>query len=274
MTSDRDKKTIVDGSCLTDATCTNMVNLDKFFVNSTVHVALIARYMHQFELVYTAPDRTRPVDVLDVGCNNGAAIRLYASQNFQTQRRKKIKYTGIDLNEKALADAEANRPKSKIVESADFLKHDFTTTWPFPDNSFDALWYTEAIEHVPENTAQFTLHEAIRVLRPGGVMLLSTPAPFDPEKLVWPESHDHEFSREEMREMIDVAGFERFDEYGLNTNWTYGRKRLRELSLEKFHLYETLRSRLGGTIARTMIAALVPEVCDDLVHMCRKPSND
>lgn len=266
-------KTVVNGSCLTDATCDNMVQADKIFVHSTVHVALIARYIRQFEEVYSHPKpKDVSVDVLDVGCNNGAAIRLYASQNFQTPRRHRIAYTGVDLDAAALEKARANVPRSRTVTSCDFHHMDITQAWPFADDSFDVIWYTEAIEHVPEESAQFTLHEALRVVRPGGTMVLSTPAPFDPEKLVWPESHDHEFSREEIRGMIKTAGWLHTDEYGLNTNWTQGRVRLRTHAPETFKMYELLRRRLGGTIARTMVAALVPEVCDDLVHICRRPA--
>lgn len=271
--SSYDKKVVVDGSCLTDATCDNMVNLDKIFVHSTIHVALIARYMRQAELVYTAPGpKTQPVDVLDVGCNNAAAARLYASQNFQTPRRRPVNYVGLDLDPQAVQKARDARPRSSVIRGYDVREVNITRRWPLDDETFDVIWYTEAIEHVPPQDAQFTLHEAWRVARPGAVMLLSTPAPFDPAKLVWPESHDHEFSREEMRALLDAARWEFVDEYGLNTNWTRGRARLREQDPQLFQTYELLRTRLGGTIARTMVAALTPEVCDDLVHVRRKPS--
>jgi 2-polyprenyl-3-methyl-5-hydroxy-6-metoxy-1,4-benzoquinol methylase len=211
------------------------------------------------------------VNVLDVGCNNGAGIRLYASNNFQTQNRRKVNYCGVDLNEVALKEAEANiTPGKRYVEHAVFLRYDITQPWVWsPDGKFDVIWFTETIEHVPPSYAQHTLHEAFRVAAPGAMMLLSTPAPLG-DYLVWPESHDHEFSREEMRRMIGAAGWTIVDEYGLNTNWQSGRKRLREFDRPLFDQYELLRKRIGGTLARTVMAALAPEVCDDLVYMCRK----
>lgn len=263
----------MDGSCLTDATCDNMVTLDKIFVFSTIHVALITRYITQAELVHRSPDRARPVDVLDVGCNNGAALRLYASRNFQTHNRRPINYVGLDLDDRAITKARANVPRGSAVASANFHHVDFTKPWDYlPDSTFDVIWYTEAIEHVPPERAPFTLEEALRVARPGAVMMISTPAPLEPGRLVWPESHDHEFTREELRAMIDSAGWTRVDEYGLNTNWTRGRSRLRSGYPDLFTQYEVLRRRLGGTVARMFTAALVPDICDDLVHICVKMS--
>ena len=45
---------------------------------------------------------------------------------------------------------------------------------PFPDGSFDAVVFNEIFEHLRINPI-FTLHEVKRVLKPGGLLLLSTP---------------------------------------------------------------------------------------------------
>jgi 2-polyprenyl-3-methyl-5-hydroxy-6-metoxy-1,4-benzoquinol methylase len=269
---ERQEGDLVDGSLLTDATCTNMVTPEKIFWFSTVHVALITRYVRQAELVHGArTNRNEPVNVLDVGCNNGAAIRLYASSNFQTPNRRHVNYAGVDMNTRALEEARKNSPEGRgYVDRAVFLQADITRPWDWsPDGKFDIIWYTETIEHVPDYAAAWTLHEAWRVARPGAVMLLSTPAPLG-DKLVWPESHDHEFTREEMRKMVADAGWTLEDEYGCSTNWQTGRRRLRELDLELFKQYELLRRRVGGTFARAFASALAPEVCDDLIYICRK----
>ena len=47
------------------------------------------------------------------------------------------------------------------------------TAIPVPDASFDAILCTEVLEHVPEPVA--AIREMARILRPGGVLLLSAP---------------------------------------------------------------------------------------------------
>jgi SAM-dependent methyltransferase len=48
-------------------------------------------------------------------------------------------------------------------------------TLPFSDASFDVVTTIELIEHLPENVTQSLLAECVRVLRPGGILLVSTP---------------------------------------------------------------------------------------------------
>jgi SAM-dependent methyltransferase len=49
-----------------------------------------------------------------------------------------------------------------------------TEKLPFGDNSFDAVVFNELFEHLRINPI-FTLSEVLRVLRPGGIMMLSSP---------------------------------------------------------------------------------------------------
>lgn len=57
--------------------------------------------------------------------------------------------------------------------SIPFLKHDLDEKLPFDDASFDAVVFVEAIGYL-ENPS-FTLREFARVLRPGGILIVSMP---------------------------------------------------------------------------------------------------
>lgn len=265
----------VGGSQLTDATCAYMTDPGKVPLLRSQFMSLLSRYMVQAQIVHrTKVPKGDAVEVLDVGCANGAAASLYASQSFESQGRKPIHYTGIDLYQPALDEARSilNESPSRL-RKVNLVHHDLTNPWPFKDNMFDVLWYTEVIEHVPMHTASFTLVEAYRVCKPGGVMLLSTPAPLD-DSLVWPDSHDHEFTREEMRGLLTSTGWNINDIWGTNVNWMTARKRLREHYPGWFDIYEKLRLRAGTTIAQVALQALIPDITDDLAWKCIKPKQE
>lgn len=52
---------------------------------------------------------------------------------------------------------------------------DITKRFPFPDDYFSVIYGSEVIEHVTREDARRFLREARRVLRPGGVLRLTTP---------------------------------------------------------------------------------------------------
>jgi 2-polyprenyl-6-hydroxyphenyl methylase/3-demethylubiquinone-9 3-methyltransferase len=98
--------------------------------------------------------------VLDVGCGEG----LFAAE----LARAGMGVVGVDVAEEPLRRARARDASLdlRIVPAED--------TWPLPDAGFDAVWAGETIEHVADTEGW--LREVRRVLRPGGSLLLSTPA--------------------------------------------------------------------------------------------------
>ncbi len=65
--------------------------------------------------------------------------------------------------------------KADSCESAWDFPLDITRPLPFPDASLDAIFGEEVIEHVPRDDALAFMAEARRVLRPDGVLRLTTP---------------------------------------------------------------------------------------------------
>jgi 2-polyprenyl-6-hydroxyphenyl methylase/3-demethylubiquinone-9 3-methyltransferase len=98
--------------------------------------------------------------VLDVGCGEG---RFAAELT-----RGGATVVGIDVAEEPLRRARELHPQ------LDLRLVDDEGGWELADASFDVVWAGEVIEHVADTAAW--LSELRRVMRPGGRLLLSTPA--------------------------------------------------------------------------------------------------
>jgi len=100
--------------------------------------------------------------VLDLGCNDGAVC------NVLHERGNDV--VGVDL-EKLVRIARKKHPHLKFV-AAD-LSHRF----PFKNNTFDVIYASEILEHIPDD--QLFLKECYRILvAGGGGLLITTPNHF------------------------------------------------------------------------------------------------
>ena len=135
---------------------------------------------------------------IDVGCGRSLFADLNVSFPFKV-------YAG-DLN------YESVHARAGEVPHQSWSVFDAASV-PFADEQFDALFAGEVIEHVTD--AQATLREWWRVLKPGGVAIITTP---NKERLVavadgleCPYSRDHlsELSyRELTRQLLPATGFD------------------------------------------------------------------
>lgn len=154
--------------------------------------------------------------VLEVGCGRG--FYLMAMEKICPQAN----IWGIDLNKKYLAIAKRITSKVRIITSD-------ATQLPFKDGTFDKVMASEILEHIEDDTKAVT--EIYRVLKPGGVAMISVPNkdyPLAWDPLNWllertikrhMSSHiwwlaglwaDHVrlYSKEEIRERLADGGFE------------------------------------------------------------------
>jgi len=97
--------------------------------------------------------------VLDLGCGGGKFTSWMLQAGYAAQ--------GMDISSNALEMAKRNNPDVTF----ELLAPDGSI--PALDNTFAAVWCTEVIEHILD--IHLFLSEVRRVLKPGGILILTTP---------------------------------------------------------------------------------------------------
>ena len=159
-------------------------------------------WFRRHEVVYQRlADRCAKRDVLEAGCGEGYGADLLADV-----ARKVI---GLDYDESAVAHVKARYPR---VE----MRHGNLAELPLADGSVDVVVNFQVIEHLWDQP-QFVA-ECLRVLRPGGVLMMSTPnrITFSPgrDTPVNP-FHTRELNAAELTELLTDAGFRIDGVYGV-----------------------------------------------------------
>lgn len=111
-------------------------------------------------LPYIAADAV----VLDIGCANGMHT-LACARHCQT-------VYGFDYNPKQLAIARAKAAEAGLT-NVQLAEGNVETRWEFADGQFDTVLFLDVLEHLHERDR--ALQEVQRVLKPGGLLLLSIP---------------------------------------------------------------------------------------------------
>ena len=105
--------------------------------------------------------------IADIGCHNGFFLRLASTLGFE-------RFVAVDYFEIA-----GERSFLSELNGVEFLTANFNEDYflqPLRDKSLDVVVSTEVFEHIYHHPLGY-LHECMRVLRPGGLLLLSTPNP-------------------------------------------------------------------------------------------------
>jgi O-antigen biosynthesis protein len=170
---------------------------------------------YQFALPYC-----RDSVVLDAGCGVG-----YGTAYLARAARRVI---GVDVSDDAISYARTRYGDDEV----EFLVADVLDL-PFEERSFDTVCSFEIIEHVTD--AERFVAELARVLKPRGLLILSTPRADDPS--VRPDNpfHEREFDADELRALLSstFASVELFGQRRIETARHRTLRRLDVLGLRR-----------------------------------------
>ena len=162
------------------------------------HWWFVARRRILLSLLQLNLSPERQFEVLDAGCGGGAimeSLRCYG------------RVQGLEISEAAL---QHNREQGREVTLGSVEQI------PFTGDSFDLVLALDVIAHVQDDLR--ALEELLRVLRPGGSLLVTVPA----LRMLWSthdaaNGHYRRYALGELRQRIETAGFEIVDATYFNT---------------------------------------------------------
>jgi ubiquinone/menaquinone biosynthesis C-methylase UbiE len=141
--------------------------------------------------------------VLDIGCGTGYGIRELSNKAYDT--------VGIDIWRKGIRFCQQNcGAKSCFLVASG-------TDLPFKDDLFDLVVSFQVIEHIQPDAVLNYLKEIKRVLKNGGIFIISTPNKrlrLLPFQKPWNPDHKKEYNAKELEKLLKKM-FERVKILGL-----------------------------------------------------------
>ncbi len=160
----------------------------------------------QFDRYFLATHYAKGGDCLDAACGAGYGTKMLSGSAAQV--------LGLDFSDEALAHARAHYS----ADNVQFRQADLNQELALESNRFDLVVSFETIEHLHQQ--QQLVKEFHRILRPGGVLIMSSPngtvtrlanEPLNP-------FHIHELSNGELTDILASNSFKQEALYG---QWRY-----------------------------------------------------
>lgn len=163
--------------------------------------------------------------ILDVGCGSKPYQELFPTDD----------YVGLEID----------TPENRAKKRADYFYDG--QVFPFPDQSFDAIVCNQVLEHV--FTPDLFLEEIVRVLKPGGQLLLTVPFVWDEHEQPWDYARYTSFG---LKRLLENNALDVFEQYKLNAD-------IRVLfQLVNAYLYKVLWTRYPVVNLLACVAIMAP----------------
>lgn len=185
-------------------------------------------WFRRHEVVYARlADRCAGRDVLEAGCGEGYGADLIAD----VARR----VVGLDYDESAVAHVKARYPRVEML-------HGNLAALPLPDEAVDVVVNFQVIEHLWDQ-GQFVA-ECLRVLRPGGVLLMSTP-----NRITFSPGRDTPLNPFHTRELAPTELADLLLDTGFDVEYLAGLRHGRRLT--------ALDAEFGGSLIDAQVAVVM-----------------
>ncbi|MDQ3978605.1 MAG: methyltransferase domain-containing protein [Actinomycetota bacterium] len=102
--------------------------------------------------------------VLDFGCGSGYLLDALLARG--------IPCSGADFSEDAVAVVRKRLEGNRLFQGVQLVQEMPTS---LKDESYDAVFFIETVEHLLDGDLESTLRELRRIIRPGGALIVTTP---------------------------------------------------------------------------------------------------
>jgi len=120
------------------------------------------RFKVYLPFVLSLQEKCANLAALDIGCGRGEWLELLTEHGISAQ--------GVDIDEGMLSDCRRHGLNVHTADALEFLR-------ALPDESHALISGFHIAEHLPFDVLQELVAQALRVLQPGGLLILETPNP-------------------------------------------------------------------------------------------------
>jgi 2-polyprenyl-3-methyl-5-hydroxy-6-metoxy-1,4-benzoquinol methylase len=151
-------------------------------------------YLTWIEACHVTTDRA---PVIDIGCGRGEWLELLAEANVEAR--------GYDLNRIAVEECRARGLAATLADALETLAS-------LPENSCSAVTAFHIVEHLGFESVVALMDQSLRVIRPGGMLILETPNPANlivaAEKFYMDPTHRNPLPSELTAYLLKSRGFD------------------------------------------------------------------